>query len=905
MADLAELGLRIHSQEVDTADKRLDALQASAQQAENATDSLAAAARGLGSALLPTLNSIDATVKEMLELQRAQQQIVGQSTAQAAATAQVAAETQKAAQTIRFYGASFQTAQSSMGGAAAAAKDWGQAIGLADAHVQAYQAHLATLNTTMVQQDAHVAAYRRHLGQVQTGFRLTATEGLNLSRQMADIGVTAAMGMNPLMIALQQGPQLFDIFQAAAIRAGTTIRAAMVATGAAVWTALAPLLPVLAGIAVTAGTIAAAFGLATRSIRESTGDVAASMGLAKEQLERVKDAGVSTSVTIGDTFKATFQEIGANIAAVMKPATDWLADTWGVTLDSITEAAATGTQAVLAFFVGTYRAVLATWRNFPAAFGDMVIQGANAAITALNGLINRAVDGLNWLDAKFAGGRMQIAHFTATLLDNPVAGAAAADAAETAEIYQKAFADVGAAMDNFGANVRRRAIENRRDAIREAAGDPNKGREGGKSEAQRLTEETERYIQSLRDQAATLGMNAIAAKEYEIAQRAAKAASVGLNDEVEEAGRLLLEKMRIEAADLRSKNDQLETIRAERSLIGATNRERAVALAQLAEIQRLRRAGVDPNSALGRQAVDLAGDVEGERWDKDNALDRYNDSLQLTLDLARQADDIMRDAARGFADAWGDAGSAIGDVLTNMSGLNARLAEIEERRDTLRRQGMLSEARAAELERDRAAATIGAYGDMLSAARGYFQEGSDGYRVMLAIEQAYRAYQLASAIQAMAIGGQETAMSVSNSLAKGAASAAAGAAKMFEFLGPLGFPAVAAMLGLLAGLGLAGGGGGSGAQPSAANDNTNPESATNAVRSYAEQQAQAQEQATASMAQAVRVQIELNDPMFTARVQKEAAGVAAPMAATAAAGAKADVMRTLERNQQTNRRVKG
>ena len=217
---------------------------------------------------------------------------------------------------------------------------------------------------------------------------------------------------------------------------------------------------------------------------------------------------------------------------------------------------------------------------------------------------------------------------------------------------------------------------------------------------------------------------------------------------------------------------------------------------------------------------------------------------------------------------------------------------------------MLTAARAAELDRDRASATIGAYGDMLSAARGYFQEGSDGYRVMLAIEQAYRAYQLASAIQAMAIGGQETAMSVSNSLAKGAASAAAGAAKMFEFLGPLGFPAVAAMIGLLAGLGLAGGGGGSGAQPSAANDNTS-EGATNAVRSYAEQQAQAQEQATAAMAQAVRVQIELNDPMFTARVQKEAAGVAAPMAATAAAGAKADVMRTLEKNQQTNRRVKG
>ena len=909
MADLAELGLRIHSEEVDTADRRLDALQASAQQAENATDSLAAAARGLGSALLPTLNSIDATVKEMLELQRAQQQIVGQSTAQAAATAQVAAETQKAAQTIRFYGASFQTAQSSMGGAAAAAKDWGQAIGLADAHVQAYQAHLATLNTTMVQQDAHVAAYRRHLGQVQTGFRLTASEGLNLSRQMADIGVTAAMGMNPLMIALQQGPQLFDIFQAAAIRAGTTIRAAMVATGAAVWTALAPLLPVLAGIAVTAGTIAAAFGLATRSIRESTGDVAASMGLAKEQLERVKDAGVSTSVTIGDTFKATFQEIGANIAAVMKPATDWLADTWGVTLDSITEAAATGTQAILAFFLGTYRAVMATWRNFPAAFGDMVIQGANAAITALNGLINRAVDGLNWLDAKFAGGRMQIAHFTATLLDNPLAGAAARDNAATTAIYADTFEEVGEMMDNFAAGVRRRALENRRDAIREAAGDPNKGREGGKSEAQRLTEETERYIQSLRDQAATLGMNAIAAKQWEIQQKAALAPTQELREEVEKYGAALLNKMRIEASNTREMDDQLEMIRLEATLIGAGNVERAVQIAQLAAIQRMRASGLKPGDPGWDENVGTSKDLAREQELLRQAERAHQYSLEYTLDLTRQIDDATRAAGRGFADAFGSGGALVADFATGLTGLSADLAEVAEaQRRYLKEVGEnVDPARIAMFEQERANVTIAAYGDMLSAARSYFDEGSTGYRVMLGLEQAYRAYQLAAAIQSMAIGGQETAMSVANSLAKGTASAAAGAARMFEMLGPLGFPAVAAMLGLLAGLGLAGGGGGSGAQPSAANDNTNPESATNAVRSYAEQQAQAQEQATAALAQAVQVQVMVSADRegLNAYVKNTAANVAAPMAATAAAGAKADVMRTLERNQQTNRRVKG
>lgn len=39
---------------------------------------------------------------------------------------------------------------------------------------------------------------------------------LNMSRQFADVGVTAAMGMNPLMILIQQGPQIADAFQMAA-----------------------------------------------------------------------------------------------------------------------------------------------------------------------------------------------------------------------------------------------------------------------------------------------------------------------------------------------------------------------------------------------------------------------------------------------------------------------------------------------------------------------------------------------------------------------------------------------------------------------------------------------------------------------------------------------------------------
>src|SRR5687767_4599770 len=70
-------------------------------------------------------------------------------------------------------------------------------------------------NTTSAILDAHVRATRLEQGVMGVGkaSKLTASEALNLSRQFADVGVTAAMGMNPLMILIQQGPQIADIMK--------------------------------------------------------------------------------------------------------------------------------------------------------------------------------------------------------------------------------------------------------------------------------------------------------------------------------------------------------------------------------------------------------------------------------------------------------------------------------------------------------------------------------------------------------------------------------------------------------------------------------------------------------------------------------------------------------------------
>lgn len=137
--------------------------------------------------------------------------------------------------------------------AAAAANDnVTRAIGMADAHVVAYTQHIAGL--ARAQQDAnahvlayqravqsaappqqqlnaHVEAYRRNLATLPSVInKATASAGAlqantsNIAAQFQDVGVTAFMGMNPLLIGLQQGTQLAGVFA----QSGGTMRQVLV-----------------------------------------------------------------------------------------------------------------------------------------------------------------------------------------------------------------------------------------------------------------------------------------------------------------------------------------------------------------------------------------------------------------------------------------------------------------------------------------------------------------------------------------------------------------------------------------------------------------------------------------------------------------------------------------------------
>ena len=106
---------------------------------------------------------------------------------------------------------------------------------------------------------------------------------------------------------------------------------------------------------------------------------------------------------------------------------------------------------------------------------------------------------------------------------------------------------------------------------------------------------------------------------------------------------------------------------------------------------------------------------------------------------------------------------------------------------------------------------INLYGNLAASAKGFFKEKSVGYKVMQAAETAFRAFEFAMSIKAMAMNTAEATSTVATEATKTAAQTASGASKMFSQLGIYAFPIVAAMIAVMASLG---GKGGSVATPS-------------------------------------------------------------------------------------------
>lgn len=103
---------------------------------------------------------------------------------------------------------------------------------------------------------------------------------------------------------------------------------------------------------------------------------------------------------------------------------------------------------------------------------------------------------------------------------------------------------------------------------------------------------------------------------------------------------------------------------------------------------------------------------------------------------------MAQEIGKALTEAFGKGGTALGSMLTATAAYGAKVQEIQA---TLKDSGGGEEAKA-QAANATASAQLKAYGDMSSAAKGFFDVNSNGYKILHATEQTFRAFELAQAL---------------------------------------------------------------------------------------------------------------------------------------------------------------
>lgn len=382
--DVAALQLSIDSSDVVKAATDLGKFAEAAKKAGAATGNPNGSIAKLVATVQSMNSKLDIAIRTQNALSAAQSGAAKAADAAAAAQARATAETARAA----------------------------RAFANADAHVIAYRDHLARL---AVANDNAAAGIRRTSAAMSDSAGAMRANTGNIAAQFQDIGVTAAMGMNPMMIALQQGTQLSAVFAATGGNAfkslGSAILAvisptsiltiglvALVAAGLQMvdWASLAQsalmgladILPTIATYGAAAGAaLALAFApaLATAiwnvSIALTSGLIAGLGGIAGLA------AGAVTALG------AIPVALGLIVADLLIFSSEW-EKAIGVRGTEIVRRAA---NYIIGSFVGAFHDVQFVWRNFPAIIGAAAIGATNAVIRSINFLLEKGAAAINGL----------------------------------------------------------------------------------------------------------------------------------------------------------------------------------------------------------------------------------------------------------------------------------------------------------------------------------------------------------------------------------------------------------------------------------------------------------------------------------------------------------------------------
>lgn len=278
------------------------------------------------------------------------------------------------------------------------------------------------------------AAAKMHTAALQAqaaAARMVANDTRMLGFQLNDIAVSLASGMNPAMVAMQQGSQIAQM----------GLRNVAVA-GASIVRSFAPVLAIV-------GAVSLAIGAMTTEINRNE----------KEQ------------VSWGNVALATWQLATEKIVEFFQPVISTLGGWWDLAAPMILQ----GINNVIGAFVFAYDAIKLSWGMLPSAIGDLVYQGAQSvvdgviwmlreAVSTINGFINQ-INALLPEQMRMGGLGSPNNVIPDFKIDNPFAGYADNFATEMGIAAEGAFGNdwVGSALDAIGSRARKIAASSGED----------------------------------------------------------------------------------------------------------------------------------------------------------------------------------------------------------------------------------------------------------------------------------------------------------------------------------------------------------------------------------------------------------------------------------------------------------
>lgn len=197
--------------------------------------------------------------------------------------------------------------------------------------------------------------------------RMAAMQQRLLLFQLNDIGVSLASGMNPLMVLVQQGSQIAQIYGPGEGGVGRAFRE----TG-----------NMLTGLIRRAPVLTGAIALASAGIAGMTIEV-----------NRAK----AETVSLGDVALATWQVIADGLTSVLQPVVDAIAPWFIAAWDAVVAGAKWAGNLVINSFRAAFEDIKFLWANFPDIIAAAATGAVNFVIRAVNGMVGAGVAGINTL----------------------------------------------------------------------------------------------------------------------------------------------------------------------------------------------------------------------------------------------------------------------------------------------------------------------------------------------------------------------------------------------------------------------------------------------------------------------------------------------------------------------------